>query len=157
LRDRPNIRAERYYLARCRVSCESCAHSTPVFALAVPCAHETLDEDAEAGTWQSAGAPAYVFLLAWIAESMRRRLATLAPTFQPLLTQAGQELRWANHCQHCGVSIDDELLHCEPGVFMPWDEVQASGIEFTRIAEALEVSAAGYAPDAEFVQWQSIS
>jgi hypothetical protein len=150
-----NVRSAGYYIAGTDTRCWYCGGTTRLLALAVPQDHETLDAGSEegAGQWQPAGAAAFIFRLTRLAIGVQRRLLPFAPRFRLAHNQAMSDGCWANHCEHCDRVLDDQELHCEPGVFMPGSAAQAARIELLRIDEALEAAAAGYAPEPEFFQF----
>jgi hypothetical protein len=149
-----NVRSAGYYIARTRTICRNCGGSTTVLALAAKKNHETLDtESAEgAGRWQPAANVAFLFYLTHLSDDVRCRLLALSPEFR-LERSVASNARWVNHCQHCDGVLDDHELHCEPGVFMPGCEAEAAEIELLKIYGVLEVAAAGYAPEPEFLQY----
>ncbi len=152
------IRSPRYYILRAPATCLDCGAAMPVFALAVPAEHETWEETeppaiaAKDGCWSTGGACALLFQVEWVCASVRRRLAAVAPDYrlprQDAGQDAGQGALWSNHCENCEAAAADHELFCEPeGAFVPLSAAQALAIELVRVAEPLEVDAAGYGVD----------
>jgi hypothetical protein len=146
-----NVRATHYFIAVSHVRCAHCDQLTCVLALALPPEHETRDLDAARGEdWQAAGVSAFVFFVTNLPDAVRSRLQRLCANFRPQPNEAAITDCWVNHCEHCDASMDDQELHCEPGVFMPCSEAQAAAVQLWSIDEAFEAYAAGYAPDPTF-------
>lgn len=145
----PNYRSKSYFIARRTVRCGSCGFSTHVAALGLPTNHEVRDEDS---AWEAVSANALLFYVVDLPSAAKVHLRRLAPGFRELLIEAPDEAHWSNHCENCGLPIDDHELHCEPGeTFVPISEAQGSKISVTDIAEPFEARAAGYALESMFV------
>ena len=157
-----NVRAAGYWIVRTTSACESCGERTEVAALALPAEHETLDAEADfdAVEWSFAGCIAVIFHVGWLAEGVQARLRQWVPAF---FTDASST--WVNHCRHCGFTLDDLALHCEPdGAFVPATDTAARAIEMIRIEAPFEGRAAGYSCEPDFFTlaarvepWPSIS
>jgi hypothetical protein len=155
-----NIRSETYYVARARVRCRHCGSSTGVLALAVPHNHEILDEDTQDGgssgelasdPWQRAAVNAILFHVERLPGDVQDRLNRISPFFRLAHSVATLNSYWANHCEHCGLLLDDHELHCEPDCgFMPSSEAAAANIQLQQIREPFEAVAAGYAFEPAF-------
>ena len=146
-----NFKASRFYLLSTTTSCPHCGFQTQVYALAMPAAHQWLhsDDEGEAGTWQSANAPAVLLHVEGLSSAVAIRLGELAPRYRLSLSPASGACRWANHCDHCDEALEDEDLHCEPeAAFMPISPEAAHTIRLTEVRHPLEVSAADCALDA---------
>jgi hypothetical protein len=141
-----NIRSSRYYIAETTVQCMSCGQWTPVLALGVPAPHEVLIED----EWQSVDAGALLFNVTALPEGVRRRLAQTSGFFRPARRTDESDACWVNHCEHCGATVGDDRLHCEPGGFMPGSTDEAKSISLHAANEPFQAVAGGYAPDPEF-------
>jgi hypothetical protein len=138
----PNVRAASYYIARTHIPCPHCGAITPLTAVALAPAHETLDDDAE--EWQSVPANAFLFYLEAVSYVVHVRLREEAPNLC-------FDSYWANHCEHCERMLGDHEVHGEPGCgFTPLSEEQAANIVLTEIAEPFEALAAGYSLEPDF-------
>ncbi len=155
-----NIRAPCYRLARSVPACWRCGAAAPVFALALPIDHQTLEADAEpepgaaapADSWQLAGFEAWIFYVEYLPHSVRRQLHALAPRFRYAYNRSTDGSYWINHCERCGTAQDDYFLHCEiGGVFMPATAEAAGLIELRTIHAPFVGSAAGYSYDPPFI------
>jgi hypothetical protein len=149
-----NVRSTSYYLARTTGHCWRCERSTQLLALALPPAHEKLHSDAPEDLWESAAAPAFLFLIGFLPATVQRRLARESAAFR--LTQGLQATHnyWGNHCDHCGFLLGDFDVHCEPDAgFMPSSEAAAERIALTFIDEPFSAAAAGYALDPQFIEF----
>ena len=155
-----NVRSETYYVARARVRCRHCGSSTGVLALAVPHNHEILDGDTQAGgnsgepasdPWQRAAVNAILFHVERLPGGVQDRLNRISPFFRLAHSVTTLNSYWANHCEHCGLLLDDHELHCEPDSgFMPSSKAAAANIQLQQIREPFEAVAAGYAFEPEF-------
>ena len=162
-----NVRSQTYYVARTNVRCWHCGLSTRVLALAMPPSHETLDEDAQADdgcsdraseVWQPAAVNAMLFYVERLPDDVKDRLNRISPFFRLAHGAATLNSYWANHCEHCGLLLDDHELHCEPDSgFMPSTEAAAANIQLQQIREPFEAVAAGYAFEPEFFGFMSKS
>jgi hypothetical protein len=145
----PNYRSTSYFIARRNVTCGSCGASTRVVAVGLPINHEVREEDS---AWEAVAGNALLFHIGDVPTAAEVHLRRLAPGFCEALVEPPDESNWANHCEHCGVQIDDHELHCEPGdTFVPISEAQGSKIRLTEIAEPFEAYAAGYSLESMFV------
>jgi hypothetical protein len=155
-----NVRSQTYYVARTNVRCRHCGLSTRVLALAMPHGHETLHDDTQAdagggdpasGDWQRAAFNAMLFYVERLPDDVQDRLNRISPFFRLAHSAPTLNSYWANHCEHCGTSLGDHELHCEPdGAFMPSSEAAATNIQLQQIQEPFEAVAAGYAFEPEF-------
>jgi hypothetical protein len=146
-----NVRSPTYYVARTAKPCAHCGQPNRLLALALPPNHETLDTEAPGeGVWQTVRAHAFLFCVTELPPAVQRHLLQLSPLFRIVLRAGALIGHWANHCEHCGLPIDDCDLHCEPGVFMPQNEAEAANIQLLPIGEVFEAAAAGYALEPEF-------
>jgi hypothetical protein len=155
-----NVRSRTYYIARTNVPCWRCGSSTGLLALAVPDAHETLDDDPQADAdggapapdaWRLANTDAFLFYVGWLSDGVRDRLNQLSQFFRPAHSAATSSPYWANHCEHCGALLGDHELHCEPdGAFMPSSAAAAANIQLLHVQEPFQAVAAGYAVEPEF-------
>jgi hypothetical protein len=148
-----NVRSPYYYVAQTSTPCWHCGRATQVLAVALPAGHETRDSDSDASSeWQPMGGHAILFYVGGLSDPVRQRLRSLHPRYRLAANQATHNAYWSNHCEHCDSLLDDHELHCEPGVFSPCDEAQAAQIQLSRVDEALEAAAAGYAFQPEFFE-----
>ena len=90
-----------------------------------------------------------IFYVEELAASISRRLMRTAPLLRRKREVGHRHAYWANHCEHCGLMLSDEALHCEPGGFMPTQPDEAAAIQLTRVVEAFSAEAAGYALEPE--------
>ena len=141
-----NLRSSSYYIAHAHAQCERCNRSSRVVALALPPGHETRID----GSWQRAEANAFIFYVAGLASSVSRLLHQAAPLYSRKSGEGRRNPYWANHCEHCGSMFDDEVLHCEPGGFMPTHPAEAEAILLNQVTEEFSADAAGYALDPEY-------
>ena len=142
-----NIRATAYYIARRRATCPHCKEPATLLAIALALNHEILDD-----TWQPVAANAFIFKMR-LGAGVERRLEQLSAGFRVDQHGADTAACWTNHCEHCRLPISDDSVHCEPGVFVPWDAADAANIELLPVAEAFEAAAAGYALEPEFFEF----
>ena len=149
----PNFRSTAYYAAQRSIDCRLCGGSTRIVALGLPANHEVLDEDAELdAAWQPVAANALLFFLEQLPLAAEQQLRLLAPGFRRTPSEAAQHGFWANHCERCDATLDDQELHCEPGdSFVPSSEAEGSKIRVIRIEEPIEVSAQGCSLDPAFL------
>jgi len=148
----PNYRASEYSVANADARCPHCGRSTRVVALVLPATHEALDaESEELNVWQPVGANAILFYVARLPEGVQGRLRRLSPTFRLAHSDVTANSYWANHCEHCGLLLNDHDLHCEPGApFMPGSQGEAARIQLFKIHEPFAAAAAGCAIEPEF-------
>jgi hypothetical protein len=153
--DAVNVRSARYWVARALCSCIGCGKTTPVAALALPPAHETLVQgDEPVDLWDLAALSAFLFEVSCLSVEAARRTAGLFKGYRPICDSSAGESRWANHCEHCGVTLEDRELFCEPeGAFFPTSPAAARSIELLEIAEPLEAFAGGYVCDPSFFEY----
>jgi hypothetical protein len=155
-----NVRSPYYYVAQTMTRCWRCGQATRVVALALPSGHETRESDSDTAAsseWQPMDGQAMLFYVDGLNDPVRQRLGSLYPTYHLAANQATRHSYWSNHCEHCDSPLDDHELHCEPGVFSPSDEVEATQIQLLRVDEALEAAAAGYAFQPEFFELMRVS
>ena len=153
-----NIRSPRFFLARTAAKCHHCGESTPLFALAVPPAHEVLEldpeeqnEDRTADSWSVAPHSALLFFINGLPDLLKARIRQFTPSYGLGSREATEASYWANQCQHCDSLFDDNELFCEPGgAFQPLSEVSARRIHLLAIDEEFKAAAAGYALDPPF-------
>jgi hypothetical protein len=156
-----NVRSQTYYIARTTAPCWRCGSPTRLLALALPPAHDTLEEDdtSEAPDdgeptpcmWQHAEARAFLFYVERLPDEVQHRLHELSQSFHVAQSPATHSSYWENHCDHCGALLGDHELHCEPdGAFAPSSEASAANIELLEINEPFEAAVAGYALEPEF-------
>lgn len=141
-----NIRSACYYIAETTVQCTSCDQWTRVIALAVPAAHSILIED----EWRSAEAGAFLFHVSELPKGVQRQLTQTSGFFRSTRVEDVTDPRWVNHCEHCDAPVCDDVLHCEPGGFMPSHADQAPAISLFPVGQTFHAVAAGYAIDPEF-------
>ena len=140
-----NLRSPSYFIARTQARCEHCDQLSNVIALALPPGHEVqLD-----GGWEYVDGNAFIFYVEELAAPISRRLMQIAPLLGREREEGHRHAYWANHCEHCGLMLSDDTLHCEPGGFMPTQPDEAAAIQLTRVAEAFSAEAAGYALEPE--------
>lgn len=159
-----NFRAAHYWIALSAGVCPRCHGDTPLVALMLPPGHEALsvdEEDAPPGVdvssgsdiWESVPRHAFLFYVECLPDEARRHLQALAPKYRFAASPATRGAYWANHCARCDAFQEDQDLFCEPeGAFSPVSSAAASSIELLSMSEALEVFAAGYALDPQFVE-----
>jgi hypothetical protein len=153
-----NIRSPSFLLARTVGMCNHCRTPTPLFALAVPPGHEALelDDDMEAEepasyAWRLADHHAFLFHVEFLPIALQSRLKQLTKSGRFGFGDGATSGYWGNHCEHCGLLLDDQDLYCEPeGAFLPTGESAASLIHLQTIEEAFEAAAAGYAYEPQF-------
>ncbi len=159
-----NFRASHYWIARTAGVCPRCHGNSPMVALMLPPGHEALsvnEGDASPGVdvssgsaiWESVPRHAFLFYVESLPDEARRHLQVLAPKYRFAASPATGGAYWANHCARCDAFQEDQDLFCEPeGAFSPVSSAAASRIELLPVAEVIEVSAAGYALDPQFVE-----
>jgi hypothetical protein len=150
----PNFRSAYYYVAQLSVDCRRCGATTPAVALVLPDGHEALDEPDEQHIqhWQAFAGRAVLFYVDQLPASAEAHLCRLAPGFRRVAIEETQGSVWVNHCKHCGASLSDDELHCEPGdSFVPDTEARGANVRLFKIDEALEASAGGCSVDPEFL------
>jgi hypothetical protein len=146
----PNFRSDYYYVAQLSVGCWWCRASTRAAALVLPDGHESLDE--QDTRWQVCAGKALLFHIDQLSVGAEANLCRLAPGFRRLAGDETQASVWSNHCEHCGASLSDQELHCEPGdSFVPDTEAWGARVRLFKIDEALEVAAGGCSVDPEFL------
>jgi hypothetical protein len=156
-----NVRSGAYFIAHAVAQCEACTRSTRVIALALPADHDAaeLAENPEPPHedqlfWWPAPLPAWVFFINDISAAAQQRLRAAARGYRRVRTQTADDSYWGNHCEHCGAALDDHELYCEPGgAFMPMNPSEAAGIRLERVAEPIDVAAAGYASEPELFRY----
>lgn len=147
-----NIRSAKFLLARTAGTCRYCGALTPLAALVVPPGHmalelddETQDEQRAVDAWRIATGSAFIFFVGFIPPAVQRRLRQFTRLYR-LNGEPGASSYWANHCERCDGSIDDNELHCEPdGAFVPTTPESATLIHLATIEQAFEAAAGGYA------------
>jgi hypothetical protein len=156
-----NVRSQTYYVARTTALCWRCGTPTWLLALALPPAHDVLEEDDTVelpddgepapGMWQCADANAFLFHVERLPDEVQRHLHELSQSFHVAQNPAAHSSYWENHCEHCSALLGDHELHCEPdGAFAPSSEAAAAKIELREIKEPFEAAVAGYALEPEF-------
>jgi hypothetical protein len=164
---RINFRASRYWIARTAGVCPHCNGATPLVALMLPPGHEALsvdEEDASPGVdvpfgsdiWERVPRHALLFYVESLPDEARRHLQALAAKYRFAASPTTRGAYWANHCACCDAFQEDQDLFCEPeGAFLPVSSAAASSIQLLPMAQALEVAAAGYALDPQFVELEA--
>jgi hypothetical protein len=142
----PNLRSPAYFIACTDGQCEHCDRPSGVIALALPPGHETRVD----GSWQRVEANAFVFQIAELPAAVSKLLRQVAPLFSRKCSEGQGNPYWANHCEHCGSMLNDDVLHCEPGGFMPTQPTEAQAIVLLRVGEAFSAVATGYALDPQY-------
>jgi hypothetical protein len=160
LESEANVRAESYFIACSTATCRYCSSNTKVVGLLVPSGHRVRSQDDDDGpgrdTWECAPRQALLFDLQSLPDPVRDQMQRLAPSFRLAAGPGSEALCWVNHCERCGRIQQDHELFCEPeGAFVPLDAGHASAIELVPIEEELAAVAAGYAPDPEFIGFES--
>ena len=156
-----NFRSRHYWIARTAVVCPQCRGETCLVALMLPPGHEVLSIDEQdtsirGDTWESVPRHAFLFYIEFLPDEVRRRIQVLAPMFRFATSPATEGSYWANHCARCGAFQEDHDLFCEPeGAFLPVSPAAAASIELLPAPEGLEVCAAGYAIDPQFVELEA--
>lgn len=145
-----NLRATGYYIAHRWATCPYCGAATLLTALAVGAGHEMRDDESD--DWEPVEAHAFSFYIAAVSAPVHRQLRKQAPNFRFVSDKTTGHAGWANHCEHCGLAVDDDLLHAEPGGhgFVPCSENQAASVYLIEVDEPFEALAAGYALEPEF-------
>jgi hypothetical protein len=152
----PNFRSVYHYVAQLSVDCWWCGVTTRAVALVLPDGHEALDQPDEQGVelWQAIAARALLFYIDKLSASAAANMCRLAPGLRRVASEETQASVWVNHCEHCGASLSDDELHCEPGdSFVPDTEARGANVRLFKIDEALEVSAGGCSMDPEFLSF----
>jgi hypothetical protein len=145
----PHYRAKAYFIARLTVRCERCGAPTCAAALGLPASHEVCDGDAG---WESVAANALLFHVVKVSSAAAVQVRRIAPGYRELPAEPARDAHWSNHCEHCGASIDDQELHCEPGeTFVPISEAQGSKICISEMQGPFEAWAAGCSLESAFV------
>jgi hypothetical protein len=140
-----NVKSPTFYTVAATARCEACGARIRVAALAVPAAHQMFDE--EVSSWDLAQAPALIFDLCRVPKSVLRHLRRVASGFRQSIFEADA---WRNHCT-CGMELDEQYLHCEPGVaFVPTTREEAAKITLRLVEQPLSIWANGYAQAPEF-------
>jgi hypothetical protein len=156
-----NLQSPRFVIACTSGSCPRCRAMTPLYALALPPGHRVLEPDdavddaaedqAAADTWRTASNNAFLFHVGFVTPAVRSRLESLANSYRPSAGGQGGEgadVRWANHCAHCGATLDDEELFCEPDVgFQPATADTAARIRLVAVDCPFAAVASGYVHD----------
>jgi hypothetical protein len=162
-----NVRSDHYVIARTAALCPHCHAQTCLVALMLPPHHEVLsmsEEDQRIGegssighdSWESVPRGGFLFYVETLADEVQRRLQAFAPMYRFAMSPATQGSYWANHCSQCGAFQEDHELFCEPGgAFLPVSPAAASSIELLSVHEALQVAAAGYAIDPQFIEFDA--
>jgi hypothetical protein len=152
-----NNRSPTYCIAHALQRCGGCARVFPVFGLAVPPGHETLeadavaDETAAAEIWEVAEAGALLFFIEYLSESVQNRMQELAPHYRPDYSEPTGQSYWMNHCSFCGLKQGDLELYCEPGgAFLPMSAEAGAWIRIHEVLEPFAAQAAGYACALEY-------
>ncbi len=152
-----NIRSGRFFIASTVGRCRKCQAAAPLFALAVPAGHKTLDlddavpDEQEAHVWSAAEYPALLFYVESLSETVRTRLERRAPSYHVGRCEDDMDGCWANHCVRCGACLGDHELFCEPdGAFLPTTPTRAGCIGLMAIDEPFAARAAGYTVDPPF-------
>jgi hypothetical protein len=154
-----NVRSRGYFVLRTRGRCPRCGALTRLVALALPHEHEILaDEPDERGEqpvrelWQAALCSALLFYVGYLPRAAQRRMAEFSPHYRHAPSAATQESYWANHCEHCGSTLEDHDLYCEPdGAFLPLGGAAAADVELIWIGEPIEAQVGGYSCDPDFL------
>jgi hypothetical protein len=152
----PNFRSAYYYVAQLSVDCRRCGAITRAVALVLPDGHEALDEPDEQDIqrWQAFAGTALLFYIDELSVGAEANLCRLAPGFRRVATDETQACVWVNHCEHCGASLSDDDLHCEPGdSFVPDTEARGANVRLFKIDEAFEAAAGGCSMDPEFLSF----
>jgi hypothetical protein len=149
----PNVRSKTYYVARTVTACRHCGLPTCLLALALPRHHETLDPD-ESGGWHPAQVNAFLFHIEYLPADIQSQLSRLSRQFHLSPGAVTPGSCWENHCDHCGVPLDDEEIHCEmDSAFMPSSGAAAANIQLLEVLKPLEVLAHGYAMEPEYFRF----
>ena len=156
------VRADRFLIARAKVTCSGCAASTNVMAIVLPPGHETDESDemdesddvayiSNVGGWVGAQQYAFLFFVEQVSQKALEQLWRQGRHYRlpDIYDESGSGLR--NHCAHCGAVFDEQGLFCEPGgAFSPANETDAASISLERMDESIEATVAGYAYEPEF-------
>jgi hypothetical protein len=153
-----NRRAQRYFVAQTQGVCGDCQRSTALVAVGLWPGHEVLELDDEAlddahanDVWEVANHAAFLFQVAYLPSAAQSRITEICPAYALDHDESGDELYWANHCEHCAAPFDDQDLYCEPGgAFLPVSEADAGLIQLCNIDESFAAAAAGDAPEPPF-------
>ena len=155
-----NNRSPTYCIARAPQRCGQCARVFPVFGLAVPPGHETLEADAGVDEtelpelWHVAEAGALLFFIENLPESVQERMRQLTLHYRPDYSEPARQSYWMNHCSFCGLKHGDFELYCEPGgAFLPVSSEAGARIRLHEILEPLAAQAAGYAFAPEYFDY----
>jgi len=120
--------------------------------------HEVLELDDEAlddahamDVWEVANHAGFLFHVAYLPSDVQSRISEICPAYALDHDESGDELCWANHCEHCAATFDDQDLFCEPGgAFLPVTEADAGLIQLCNVDETIAAAAAGDAPEPPF-------
>ena len=120
----PNVKAARYAIVESRMSCLKCEVVTAVFAFALPAGYESLNvdddtPDSEYGEWEPAPMAAVLSYVEYLPQAVANRIRDKTSNFRLDLHTATGHAFWMNHCEHCGVQIEEEELHEMEGPFGP--------------------------------------
>jgi hypothetical protein len=152
----PNFRSAYYYIAQLSVGCWWCGATTRAVAVVLPDGHEALDDPDEQDIqrWQAIAGRVLLFYIDQLSVGAGANLCRLAPGFRRVAGDETQASVWVNHCEHCGASLCDDELHCEPGdSFVPDSEARGASVRLFKIDEAVEASAGGCSMDPAFLSF----
>ena len=152
-----NTRCLSYFIVTARWNCRRCGRVTPVHALVLPAAHETLavdDDSRQEGVmavWEPAGFPTLMFYVDYLTSPVRRRIRQSAPHYWLDLDGETDSSYFMNHCERCGAKQADRSIHEEyPGAFCDTRADCISAIQLTEVHEPLAARAAGFAIEPAF-------
>ena len=147
-----DIRAASFLIARTVGACGHCGRPTVLVALCLPPGHERLDDDE---VWSRTDRHVFLFHVDNLSDAALRRVQNIASCYD---FEQGEThgAAWANHCEHCGTTLDDLDLYCEPdGAFLPISAAGARVIRLVPVNEPIEARAAGLADEPEFFDHMS--
>jgi hypothetical protein len=141
----PNVRSSRYFIVESRTQCDRCNVVTAVFGLALPAGYESLyvnddTPDDVIETWEAPGMAAVLSYVDFVPESVANRIRSLTQHYRLDAHSEADGAFWMNHCEHCGVRLEEEELHGDPGC--PFVPVSDEGLEAIQLHEVREPFAA---------------
>jgi hypothetical protein len=141
----PNVRSSKYFIVESKLRCNQCKAVTAVFGFALPASYESLyvDDDTpddESVTWEARGIAAVLSYVEYLPEAVANRMRSVTQHYRLDPDSETASTFWTNHCEHCGVQIEEEELHGDRG--SPFGPMTDQGLEAIRLHEVHEHFAA---------------
>ena len=110
----PSVRHFNYIVVEEKVTCPQCSLVTAVFALALPAGYESFNPadnqpDNSPEAWERAELAAVLSYVGYLPHAVVNRIASLTAHYR--LSSESAHAVWRNHCEHCRMAIEEELLH----------------------------------------------